>query len=100
MSSHVFLWILSAASLAGGLVATACTRDPQWLERSGSLVIIAAALVEAFPLLRLKKAGDKRFWFTDEDLRAAKNVVRAVVLGTVVWGWGGPLARCLAQLFA
>jgi len=100
MSRHVLLWILSAGSLAGGLVTTLATREPTWIERSGSLVVVAALVVEGWTILTTKSAGELPAWPTDEGHRAAKHAIAAAVLGTLVWGWGGPIGRCVVQLLA
>lgn len=92
---HSFTIILSLFFLAGGMAAALWLEDLSYVARSGALIVIAAVLLEAMPLLLVAKGDDLPMWTNQDDHRAIQLSIILICFGTFVQGFGDLIARWL-----
>jgi len=98
---HSSAIILSLFFLAGGVAVAIWFEDWSYVARSGALIVIAAVLLEAMPVLLVAKGEDLPMWTNQDDHRAIQLSIILICFGTFVQGFGdvivlwlfGPLPR-------
>ena len=92
---HSSAIILSLFFLAGGTAVAIWLGDWVYVTRSGALIVIAAVLLEAMPVLLVTKGDDLPMWTNQDDHRAIQLSIILICFGTFVQGFGDLVARGL-----
>ena len=92
MTKHLssILLIVTVLLSAGGLSWTTC--DWSWFSRSGALVVLIGVLVQSRAIITRRRTFDIPFWKNQDTRRAIRDGSIAVVIGTIVWGFGDLLS--------
>jgi len=80
-------------ALGSGLALHTC--DWSFATRSGTLIVVTAVLLEAWPLLTTAKADNLLMWTSQESHTAVRISIVVVCIGTLVQGWGDFVVRLL-----
>ena len=88
------------ATVAGSLVYSLASAEGEWFQRSGSLLVLFAVVLEirqtAIEQPKKSKsvsiegtaAATKGFYFSCEQTDSPDRMGGALVIGTVIWGYG------------
>lgn len=85
---HLLSILLCITFLASGVWIARSTGDWSYVARSGALIVVAAVLLEALPVLLAPRADDVPMWESPESHSAIRISILLICLGTLLQGFG------------
>jgi len=105
-SNTWLIFLLAFIVLIGSLFHSMVTNDPQWFQRSGSIIVLLGVLIVARRVIRLGKDYQNEDWNLPDESSEGKKVLLdqrsefiigpiIAVVGTIIWGYGDLIFKAI-----